>query len=318
MPVSCVRRFVSRLVTLAAAVVLTGVVQVASIGPAGSVVAAAPRLAPVASYTVASPGGSARGAALTPDGKILYVAGVQDRAIWKVEAETGQVLAQAALASINPEAWGKSVAIDGQGRIWAPGTVPELYVFDANLELQAKFDLARFGLTNPEGVAVDPYGRVYVTDRKGQVGVYRFIEDGAGDITLDPSWGEGGFAAVGGDVRQPAFNPGAGVVVGDFAGDTLYSLWVVDGSVHPLAQLASAYHVAADEAGRSYVVHYGGEPGLTILSDAGETLAAFSRAELGIQTEASGVAVSADGSVLVILDQRPGDGLNVRVFRVQW
>lgn len=318
MSISCGRRFTSKLLTLATAVAVTGVVQVASVGAAGAVVAAAPQLAPVTSYALASPGASARGAVLTADGKTLYVAGIQDKAIWKVETETGNVLAQADLASINPEAWGKAVAVDGQGRVWATGTVPELYLFDANLELQAMFDLARFGLADPEGVAVDSYGRLYVTDRKGKVGVYRFLEDGEGDIALDQSWGKGGFAAVGADIRQPAFNPGVGVVVGDFAGDTLYYLWVVDGSVRPLAKLASAFHVAADEQGRSYVVHYGGEPGLTILSGTGETLATFSKADLGIQTEAAGVAVSADGTLLVLLDQRPGDGLNVKVFRLQW
>ncbi|MBE3577586.1 MAG: hypothetical protein IMX00_07825 [Limnochordales bacterium] len=318
MSVSCGRPFISKLLTLATVLAVAGMGQVVSFGLAEEAVTAAPRLAPLASYGVASLGASARGAALTADGKTLYVAGIQDKAIWKVETETGNLLARADLAAINPEAWGKAVAVDGEGRVWATGTVPELYVFDANLELEARFDLARFGLVNPEGVAVDPKGRIYVTDRRGSVGVYRFVKDEAGEIALDSSWGEGGFVALGADLRQPAFNPGVGLVVGDFAGDTLYYLWAVDGSVYELARLASAFHVAADEQGRSYVVHYGSEPALTILDDKGEVIATFSKAELGIETEAAGVAVSPDGRILVVLDQRPADGLNVKVFRVEW
>ena len=63
-----------------------------------------------------------------------------------------------------------------------------------------------------------------------------------------------------------------------------------------------------------YVVHYSDAVGLTILDAAGNVVTTSSRADLGITSEASGIAVTADGKTLYILDQRPADGGGARVF----
>lgn len=332
---------------LVAAALTWGIAVAALLAAPAVEVVASPQLEPVAAYAVASPGASARGVYLvaasmgesgTPgrpgaaggpyQGLVLYVAGIQDKALWKVDLSTGKILARADLAALNPDAWGKAVAVDARGMVWAPGTVPELYVFDPELKPVAQYDLRPFGLVDPEGITFDQDGRVYVTDRKGLVGIYRFLLTAPGELVLDETWGESGYLALGSDLRQPASSSRAGIVVGDFGSTKVYTICPCSGRPVPLADLpARPFHVAVDEAGRVYVVHYDGEPALTILSPGGEILATYTRSELGLRTEASGVAVvtaraTAAGAgtsevILVVLDQRPADGVNVRVFRLK-
>lgn len=270
----------------------------------------------VKSVSATTPGASARGIAASADGNWLYLAGVQDKALWKIDVKSGEAVATVQLSDLNPEAWGKAVWVDAVGTIWAPGTVPELYHFDALLGLLHQVDLSGFGVVNPEGVAVDGAGNIYVTDRKGKGGVYKFRLQG-GTLSLVETWGNRGHAAVGQDLRQPALLPNGDLVVGAFGGSTLYRIHSASGAVSEFATgVSTPFHVAVDERGRVYVVHYEtGTAALTLLDPTGKSLGTYSAQELGIQTEASGVAVAADGKTLYVVDQRPEDGMSVRIYR---
>lgn len=288
------------------------VVLIALLFAVGSVGAYA--LEPAGKIGSAAPGNSVRGAALSLDEKYLYIAGVQDMAVWKYDAATGEMVASVRLSALNPGAYGKAVFVDKNGHVWAPGTVPELYQFDADLNLIATYDLRPFGIVNPEGAVVLADGSVIVSDRSGSVGVWKFtVADGK--LERAASFGDNGHVALGSDVRQLAIAADGAILVGDYASTTIYKVDPETGAVSTFASdLANPYHLATDAAGNVYVVHYSDAVGLTILDAAGNVVTTSSRADLGITSEASGIAVTADGKTLYILDQRPADGGGARVF----
>ena len=77
-------------------------------------------LEPVRSMGSASPTGSVRGAALSPDEQYLYLAGVQDFAVWKFEVATGKVVAIASLAAAMQR------LVDAASGLWESGRLDGL------------------------------------------------------------------------------------------------------------------------------------------------------------------------------------------------
>lgn len=269
-------------------------------------------------FTVSSPGSSARGAAISADGRYVYVATVHDKSLVKLEASTGRVVAQADLTGADPGAWGKAAWVDGSGRVWAPLTAPRLALYAPDLELLAAYDLSGFGIVDPEGVAVSAAGEVYVTDRKGKGGVYKFRLEG-NRLALVQEWGNGGHVAVGADLRQPALAANGDLLVGSFGGAEIYRIAAATGTVSMFARgVTTPFHLAVDAAGRVFVAHYDRrDAGLTVLGPDGTVVGTWTARALGVETEVAGVAVSADGNTLYLVDQRPGDGGKVRVYRWQ-
>lgn len=270
----------------------------------------------VASVGSTSAGGSARGAALSPDGAYIYIAGVHDRAIWKYDVTARTQVAYASLAQINPNAWGKAVFVTADGNVWAPATEPELYRFDANLNLIAEYNLRSVGINNPEGVVVTADGAIFVADRAGGVGLYKFTVNGD---RLEPvnSFGNWGYVAVGADIRQPAIAKDGSILVGDYssANGTIHKVDPNTGQVSVFATgVRNAYHIDVDAAGNVYVVQYGNNPALTVLDATGAVVTTRTAQELGLSTEASGIAVKADGSVAYVLDQRAAQGGHARAY----
>lgn len=262
----------------------------------------------------AAPGNSVRGAALSLDGKYLYIAGVQDMAVWKYDVATGNMVTSVRLSALNSGAYGKAVFVSKNGHVWAPGTVPELYEFDADLNFVARYDLSAFGIRNPEGAIVLDDGSVIVTDRSGNVGLSKFaVVDGK--LQRVTAFGNNGHVALGSDLRQPAIAADGAILVGDYADTTIYKVDPVTGAVSTFASgVANPYHLTTDAAGNVYVVHYSNSVGLTVIDATGKVVTTSSRADLGITSEASGVAVTPDGLTLYILDQRPSDGGGARVY----
>lgn len=266
----------------------------------------------------ASPGSSARGVALSPDEKYVFIAGVQDMALWKFDRATGARLASVSLSAINPGAYGKAVFVTQDGHVWAPATVPELYRFDSDLNLVARYDLRPFGIQNPEGAVVLADDAIVVTDRRGSVGLYK-LQIAGEHLELVPGFGTNGHVALGSDIRQPAISTNGQILVADYASSegVIYRVDPNTGAVSTFATgVTDPYHLAADALGRVYVVQYSASPAVTVLDATGAVLTVRSKQELGITTEASGVAVSADGSTIYILDQRPSQGGTAHVYSI--
>lgn len=265
---------------------------------------------------VSSPGSSARGLYLTTDGNTLYIAGTQDRSVVKLDVASKGITARADLAQVDGGAYGKAVWVDSLGDVWAPLTVPIVAVYSSNLELKASYDLASFGVVDPEGILVSSSGDLYVTDRKGKSGIYKFrLENNK--LILVQNWGVNGNVNVGKDLRQPCFTPSGDLLVGSFGGSEIYLVQATDGKVSVLTKdIKAPYHLASDATGHIYVAHYDrADVALSILNSDGTIAKTFTAAELGIQTETSGIAVSKDGTQIYILDQRTGEGGVVRMFR---
>src|SRR5690625_4063923 len=111
------------------------------------------------------PGDSARGLALSSDSDYLYVGNLQGKAIYRIDLSTGQEDARADLRMLNSNAWGKAAFVTENGDIWAPGTVPEVYHFNADLELIAQHKSGSFGVVDPEGAVSTEPNTFIVTDR---------------------------------------------------------------------------------------------------------------------------------------------------------
>lgn len=272
----------------------------------------------VASGIVSSPSSSARGLSLSPDAKSLYAAGIQDRWLVKLDLASQKVVATAYLAKVDSGAYGKSVWVDSKGDVWAPLTEPILTVYSPDLELKASYNLSAFGVVAPEGAVVSPAGDVYVTDRKGRGGIFKFrVENGS--LVPVKEWGTGGHVSVGKDLRQPTVTPDGDLLVGSFGDKGIYRISAADGKVSVVNdKISDPYHVAVDASGQIYVAHYGrSDVAVSVLSTDGAVIKTWTPADLRMQTETSGIEVSADGATLYVLDQRTGEGGIARVFKVK-
>ncbi|MGI6082384.1 MAG: SMP-30/gluconolactonase/LRE family protein [Limnochordia bacterium] len=272
----------------------------------------------IGSGIVSSPSRSARGLSLSPDLKSVYGTGIQDRWLVKIDLASQKVVATADLTQVDPEAYGKAVWVDSQGDVWAPLTEPILAVYSADLQLKASYDLSAYGVVAPEGAVVSVDGEVYVTDRKGRGGVYKFrVEDGK--LVPATEWGTNGHVSVGNDLRQPGLSPDGDLLVGSFGGSGVYLINAADGEIKVLNEtIREPFHLVADASGRIYVAHYGRyDVAVSVLKNDGSIEMTWRPADLQMQTETAGIAVSADGSVLCVLDQRTGQGGVVRIFKAK-
>lgn len=274
-------------------------------------------LVPTGQAIVTSPSSSARGIALSPDEKTIYIGGIQDRSVVKLDLATGAT-AKADLTVIDPGAYGKSAWVASDGVVWAPLTTPFLAAYSPNLELKASFDLRPFGITNPEGAAVSPTGDIYVTDlNKSKPGIYKFrLENGK--LVLVGNWGNNGYVAMSG-LRVPAFTPAGDLLLCVYNTGEINLVRASDGQVTLFSKSAkSPYYLAVDAQGKVYVAHYDRkDAGVSILSSDGALLQSWTLAQLGAEKEISGIAVSQDGKRLYVEDQRTANGGRVLMFTIQ-
>ena len=86
-----------------------------------------------------------------------------------------------------------------------------------------EYKLDSFGVVNPEGVVSSGQGVIYVTDRQGNKGIYKFIFEN-NTLKLDTSWGNNGHALTGVGSLQPGITPDGDVIVGESGGSTVYKV----------------------------------------------------------------------------------------------
>lgn len=236
----------------------------------------------------------------------------------KLDLASQKVVATADLTKVHPGAYGKAVWVDAEGSVWAPLTEPILAVYSADLELKTSYNLSAHGVVAPEGAAVSPAGDVYVTDRKGRGGVFKFrMENGA--LVPAKEWGTDGHVSVGKDLRQPTITPAGDLLVGSFGDKGIYLIRAADGQLSVVNEkISDPYHMATDASGQIYVAHYGRfDVAVSVLNADGSVTKTWTPANLQMQTETSGIEVSADGTVLYVLDQRTGQGGIARIFKVK-
>lgn len=278
--------------------------------------AGAVELIPAGVYPVSPVGKQIRGMDVTDDGSVVYVGGLHIRSLIRLEVPSGNVTT-VDLTTVHPKADVKSVAIDPEGRIWVPFTTPVLAVYAPDLELLTWFDLAPFGITNTEGAAVAPNGDVYVTNRandKPGLFKFRWIAD---DLEPVKEFGLNGWVPIN-ELRIPVFTPDGDVMLTSWTAGQVHLVDAETGMTTLFAEVPRSFMLDVDGAGRVYIVHYEQKnPALTILDPGGSILGTWSAAELGFETELSGVAVTRDGTKLFILDQTAKAGGSVRAFDVK-
>jgi DNA-binding beta-propeller fold protein YncE len=274
-----------------------------------SVLAGPPKLTPVKDYIPADATAvERRGVCLSSDEKTVYLTGLQDRAIYAFNVQSGEMTYATSLADINPNAYGKAVAVGPDGDIWAPACSSlEVYRFSKYLDYKATYSLEDLGANVVEGILVGKGNELFVPDRQGEGGVYKAVCNGD-TAKLDLTFGKGGHADGGAEVRQPALGPDGSVYSGDYKGTTVYKIDGKTGNSTVFSsKVPSPYHITVDGSGRVYVAQYDGPTAVTILGSDGSVLGAFTGAELGLEERAAGIAVSADGSRLFVVDQKSAD-----------
>lgn len=278
--------------------------------------AAALELTPAGSYYVSPAAKSIRGVDVTDDGSIVYVGGLHLRSLIRLEVPSGKVT-EVDLTPVHEKADVKSVAVDSEGRIWVPYTTPVMAVFSNDLELEMSFDLAPFGITNTEGATVAANGDIYVTNRANDMpGIFKFrLVDGK--LVQVKDFGLNGWVPLN-EMRIPVFTPDGNLMVSAWTAGQIFQVDAEDGIATLFAEIPRSFQIDVDGAGRVYVVHYEQKnPALTVLDADGTILGTWSAADLGMETEVSGVAVTPDGSKLFLLDQRTSSGGMVRAYDVK-
>jgi streptogramin lyase len=262
---------------------------------------------------------SARGASISPDGNYIYVSAIQENKVWKYDIAKKTLVATAEMARI-PGINVKAVYADASNTVWVPGSsVPSLFKLDADLTGWTEFKLGGFGIVQPEGVVASGKGEVYVTDRKGKMGIYKFILNG-NKLELDKSWGKNGHALEGVLFLQPGIDPDGNVVAGDMGdyslrnGTTIYRVDNKTGEAKVVSKgdITGPYHVWVGPLGTIYVAQY--TNGLSILSADGKLIKSFSTKDLGAATEIAGVTSDLKEEKVFFLDQQLKSGGFIKVL----
>ncbi|MCK9223421.1 MAG: hypothetical protein M0Q40_12575 [Limnochordia bacterium] len=71
--------------------------------------------------------------------------------------------------------------------------------------------------------------------------------------------------------------------------------------------------MAVDGKGQIYSINYSVEPVLTMIAPTGEVIGTYTKGDLGLKTDGSGIAITKDGQRLFILDQT-----NISVSWYRW
>lgn len=257
-------------------------------------------------------GETARGIALSPDDKTMYVGAIRDRKVIAFDTKNGDQLSEVNLTEFNAGAWAKAVWVNEKGDVYAPGSdVLEIYQFDSELFHIETYLIEDFGIVDCEGVVADKDGNIYAGDRKGDGGIYK-LKFYKGEIDIDTKWADSGWADVG-DVRLACIRNG-NIYVVDFAYSILYKIDLATGKVTKLDSLDDSGHaVAADDAGRVYVSHYS-HPTVAVSIWENGKVTKLTRAELGITSNIGGIAVTKDGSRLFLVEEQSNIGGLVRGY----
>ncbi|MDD2630549.1 MAG: hypothetical protein PHV61_10385 [Limnochordia bacterium] len=262
--------------------------------------------------------GSYRGMALTNDEQGLYVTGIQERNVVLIDlsGKTPLITQTTSIGSINPKACGKAVFVATDDRVWVPASDDlEVYEFTADLKLVAIHDIRGLGVSKCEGVLVDGEGNLYLAERSGTAGVVKLKKAEAG-WQRDTDWGINGAAELGGEVRCPIIDAVGTIYAGVWGGGTGDKLFKVDqqGNKELVASgIAAPYHLAVDGKGQIYSINYSVEPVLTMIAPTGEVIGTYTKGDLGLKTDGSGIAITKDGQRLFILDQT-----NISVSWYRW
>ena len=257
-------------------------------------------------------GETARGIALSPNEKTMYVGAIRDRKIIAFDTKNGDLLDEVNLTDLNAGAWAKAVYVNEKGDVYAPGSdVLEIYQFDAELFHVDTYPIEDFGIVDCEGAVVDKDGNIYAGDRKGDGGIFK-LKFYKNEIDLDTKWANSGWADVG-DIRLACIKNG-NIYAVDFGNSILYKIDLATGKVTKLATLdASGHAVAADDAGRVYVSHYSNPTVAVSIWENGK-VSTLTRAELGITSNIGGIAVTKDGSRLFLVEEQSNIGGLVRGY----
>lgn len=258
-------------------------------------------------------GETARGLAISPNEKVLYVGAIRDRKVVAVDSKTGDLINEVVLSQLNPGAWAKAVWVNEKGDVFAPGSdVLEIYQFDSELFHMETYFIDNYGIADCEGAVADKDGNIYAGDRKGDGGIYKF-KNYKGDIDLDTKWGNGGWVDVG-DVRLACIK-GGNIYVVDHASSTLYKVDLATGKSTKLAGLKAngGFAVAADDSGKVYVAHYNDSTVAVSIWDNGK-VTEISRSELGVTSNLGGIAVTKDGSRMFLVEEQTEIGGLVRGY----
>lgn len=249
-------------------------------------------------------GETARGVALSPDGKTLYVGAIRDKKVVAVDVRDQEVIFDVNLTEFNSGAWAKAVWVNGKGNVFAPGSdVPEIYVFDSDLMWLETYYIDGFGITDCEGAVADDHGNIYASDRSGIGGIYKIRHE---DGDLDAKWGQGGWADVG-HVRLP-YLKGDAIYAVDHTTSILYKIDLATGKVTTLANLApSGFAVAVDDNGVIYVAHYS-NPSVAVSVIENGKVTEYSPSAFGLTSNVGGIAVTKDGSTLYLVEEQSGIG----------
>lgn len=259
-----------------------------------------------------------RGTCLSLDEKTLYLAGLQDKALYAFDVASGTMKGSVSLAEISADAYGKAVAVGPDGDVWTPNcTILELYRFSKDLAPKGTYSMEDLGVAVVEGVVVGKGSELFIPDRKNKGGVHKALVSGA-YLKADLAFGKSGFAEGGAEERQLAAGADGSIYAGDFSASTIYR---IDGKTGKSSVFSSKvpkpYHLAADASGRVYVAQYDGPTSVTILAADGTILGSYSKEDLGLEERSSGIAVNAAGTRLYVVDQKTAEnGGIVRSYSV--
>jgi sugar lactone lactonase YvrE len=162
----------------------------------------------------------------------LYIADLANSLIWKVSAGTGTITIAAG-----------STMATGDGQL--QGMVG--YSGDGGPATNAE-------LNNPQGVAVDSAGNLYIADSNNQV--IRFVSAATGTITTIAGNGTQGYSGDGGVATGAELSAPAGVAV-----DSAGNLYIADTSNNVIRQVSAATGTIATVAGTANGAGYSGDGG---------------------------------------------------------